>query len=173
MKIYRGDWSSKMTQGLADLTNYIEGNNLIIAEIGSANGESTSIFSRSEKISKIFCIDMWKLRDVENEFDRKNIPKVIKIKSSSEEAAPEFPDREFDLIYIDASHGYEHIKKDIELWLPKTKRYISGHDYTFKFMGVIQSVCEKFNRPDFVFGDGSWMVDLMWKPKYYVNNNCG
>ena len=173
MRIYRGDLLSKKSQGLADLTNYIEGNNLTIAEIGSANGESASIFSRSEKISKIYCIDMWKKPDVEHEFDRKNIPKVIKVKSLSEEAAPQFPDHEFDLVYIDASHGYEGIKKDIELWLPKTKRYISGHDYTFKFMGVIQAVCEKFTRPNFVFADGSWMVDLLWKPKYYVDNNCG
>ena len=39
-----------------------------------------------------------------------------------EEAAEKFEDESFDLVYIDASHWYKDVVKDIELWLPKVKK---------------------------------------------------
>jgi hypothetical protein len=49
----------------------------------------------------------------------------------SHEAAPLFPDSHFDWAYIDASHYYDDVKKDLECWFPKLKRggYFSGDDY--------------------------------------------
>lgn len=55
-------------------------------------------------------------------------PKTV-LRMSSELAAKEVPDRSLDFVFIDADHTYEHVKMDIELWLPKTRRLICGHDY--------------------------------------------
>ena len=70
---------------------------------------------------------------------------------------PKFPNGEFDFIYIDASHKYEDVKKDIELCLPKLKYkgIIAGHDYSWS--DVKKVVDEKFNPQEvLVFLDSSW-----------------
>ena len=65
------------------------------------------------------------------------------------EAVKRFPDEYFDLIYIDADHTYEGVKKDLEDWWPKMKKggFFTGDDYTharapmtgIKF-GVVEAV---------------------------------
>lgn len=50
----------------------------------------------------------------------------------SEEAAPLIEERSLDFVYIDANHSYEFVKKDIEVWLPKTRKLLCGHDYLFR-----------------------------------------
>jgi hypothetical protein len=49
----------------------------------------------------------------------------------SHEAAPLFPDAHFDWGYLDASHYYEDVKQDLEVWFPKIKSggFITGDDY--------------------------------------------
>ena len=66
------------------------------------------------------------------------------------EAAKEFPDEYFDLIYIDADHTYEGCKADIEAWYPKVKSggFVTGDDYSkyrAKHSGVIFGVVEAVN----------------------------
>ncbi len=58
-------------------------------------------------------------------------PKVTILRMTSEEAAGSVPDGSLDMVYIDAIHLYEHVKHDIELWLPKLRKggIISGDDY--------------------------------------------
>lgn len=70
------------------------------------------------------------------------------IRKDSAEAAKDFPDNYFDLVFIDADHSYEGCKRDIEAYLPKVKKggYIGGHDYNnvsdkFEF-GVTKAVDE-------------------------------
>jgi len=137
-----------------------------MAEIGSAIGESAGIFLQHTSVRIIFCVD--RFRDSEGreiEFDRVHSwnPRVVKKKLESPGAANEFPDRSLDFVYIDATHGYPHPKLDIEAWLPKVREdgWIGGHDYTWKHQGVIRAVAEKFDRPDYVFRDGSWLVKLI------------
>lgn len=57
-----------------------------------------------------------------------------------------FIDNYFDLLFIDASHLYEDVKQDIEMWLSKIKKNgkIAGHDYG-NHIGVSQAVNEKFS----------------------------
>jgi len=67
------------------------------------------------------------------------------------DAAENYPNEYFDLIYIDADHSYEGVKADLNAWYPKMKpgRFFTGDDYSnshapvvgLKF-GVIKAVNE-------------------------------
>ena len=81
----------------------------------------------------------------------KKFPSVRLYRQYSEEAAKNFPDEYFDLIYIDADHSYEGCKKDLEAWWPKVKkgRFFTGDDYSHSHapvsgveFGVIEAVDE-------------------------------
>jgi hypothetical protein len=63
---------------------------------------------------------------------------------TSEQAVADFPDESVGIVYIDALHEYEDVKRDIDLWLPKVQRggIISGHDYNVRLPGVIKAVEE-------------------------------
>ena len=83
------------------------------------------------------------------------------MKMSSFNAAQLFENKSIDVVYIDAAHGYENVKNYIELWFPKTKRYIGGHDYNEKcWPNVIKAVNEKFGKPHYLFKDKSWLIDI-------------
>lgn len=53
------------------------------------------------------------------------------IRLPSIEAAGLFPDKYFDMVYIDANHSYPAVTQDIKSWLPKVKigGILGGHDY--------------------------------------------
>lgn len=70
---------------------------------------------------------------------------VCTVLGYSHEVCPDFEDRYFDFIYIDGSHLYEDVKRDLNDWLPKLKDggVIGGHDYIAQpSFGVIASVNE-------------------------------
>jgi len=50
----------------------------------------------------------------------------------------------FDLVFIDADHGYESVQTDIRCWFPRVREggLLSGHDYSARFPGVVQAVNE-------------------------------
>jgi hypothetical protein len=56
------------------------------------------------------------------------------------EISKEYEDNYFDLIYIDADHGYEGCKRDLEAWYPKCQRFFIGDDYNKQ--GVRKAVDE-------------------------------
>jgi hypothetical protein len=70
---------------------------------------------------------------------------VVVDRKFSYDAVSDFPDNSLDFIYIDASHFYEDVKKDLNDWLPKLRPngIISGHDYIEgNGFGVMQAVGE-------------------------------
>jgi hypothetical protein len=162
------------TQGLLDLINYIP-NNLIMAEVGCYTGESTKLFLESNKIAKLYAIDIWNdeignfvkmnpnhdFLTVERIFDE-NMSKfnIKKLKMNLQKALEFLPP--LDFIYIDANHDYEFVKDDIinALKKIKTNGIVSGHDYNNETPGVIRAVNECFGKPDLVFSDSSWLVKL-------------
>lgn len=36
---------------------------------------------------------------------------------------------DFDAVFIDATHDYPNVMKDVNAWLPKAKKLLIGHDY--------------------------------------------
>jgi len=142
----------------------------VICEIGSFAGASSEMFALTCK--EIYCVDCWleyqeiekgTIFEAENRFDNmmKNYNNIHKIKMTSEEASQTFPDKYFDLIYIDGAHDYNNVKKDILNWLPKVKDdgIISGHDYNMWECDVKKAVDEIFKDTKIkIYQDSSWLI---------------
>lgn len=62
----------------------------------------------------------------------------------SVEAAQQFPDSYFDVVWIDADHTYEGCKADIAAWWPKVRAggFIGGDDWAYP--GVRMATIERF-----------------------------
>jgi hypothetical protein len=70
------------------------------------------------------------------------------MRMTSEEAATQFADESLDFVFIDASHEYEDIKRDLRAWYPKVKHggTMGGHDYP-SWEGVQRAVDEYITEP--------------------------
>jgi hypothetical protein len=90
-------------------------------------------------------------------------------------AAKKFDDNSVDFIYVDASHTYEGVFRDLEAWFPKLKRggCMAGDDWCFKdsetgFLSVQQAVKDFFGALglDIEVLKGNPNVDwLQWRVK--------
>lgn len=82
------------------------------------------------------------------------------LRMTSKDAAKLVSDEELDFTFIDAAHDYDSVKQDIELWLPKTAKLLSGHDYGGAYVGVKKAVDEMFGEYVVVRPGRIWAVDL-------------
>lgn len=82
------------------------------------------------------------------------------LRMDSCEASQQFEDNSCDVVYIDMTHTYEAVKRDIECWLPKVKDggYIAGHDYADYAPGVVKAVNEAFGTRVMFMDQNSWIV---------------
>lgn len=121
------------------------------AEVGVFRGQTSSNVLHRRPASMLYMIDSWGLHNsatyAEDKLGRwpqevydkcqesarqfARYYDVEMIKAKSEDAAAKFDDASLDLVYIDADHAYDEVKKDIAAWLPKVKvgGWIGGHDY--------------------------------------------
>ena len=133
-------------------------------EIGSYMGESTMMFGSSQLFYEIHCIDPfegyekfnlisnynWNFVEEQFKINTRFFNNITLHKNYSYNIHDKFSDEYFDFIYIDASHKYEDIKRDLTLYLPKLKKdgIIAGHDYhTKQWPGVVQAVNETVGVP--------------------------
>lgn len=183
MKIMRP--KGYLTQGLFDMVVHIEkvtgrsATDMKAVEVGCFAGESALIFGYHFR--HIYCVDPWNnlprsemdekyinrredMNVVEKAFDKRMsvLDNFSKVKQTSTVAAQIFDDKSFDFVYIDADHRYRSVIRDIEAWLPKIKTggFIGGHDYHRRCPGVINAVTNKFKKPDALFKDSSWIVQV-------------
>ena len=84
--------------------------------------------------------------------------RAILIRSFSDKGADRFEDESLDFVFIDASHQYPDVLKDIRAWNPKLKigGYITGHDINMG--GVAQAVNESFEKFQDTGHDNVWSV---------------
>lgn len=127
-----------------------------IVEIGSWKGKSTDAllsgcggtvwavdhFKGNEEVRNTICHEAAE-KDVGKIFlsnvgHYKNL-KLLKMDSM--EAAKRFEDNSVDMVFIDGGHLYDEVKNDIQVWLPKTRRLLCGHDYRIR-SGVKKAVDE-------------------------------
>ena len=88
----------------------------------------------------------------------KGLPVNI-IKSDSIEASKNYKDGSLDFVFIDGSHTYEDVCKDIRAWFPKVKNggFIGGHDYDNK--NVNKAVKDTL-RNDCPYSKTSWLIGI-------------
>jgi len=156
---------------------------IIAAEIGVRAGEHALVMLKGLPIDNLYLIDnylpyqdgpifrsqaeqdgyyisMFKLFNNSKDL----LDKVVFITRSSEFAANNlFPDNFFDLVYIDANHDYQEVKKDLKLWFSKIKPggYFCGHDYQNGWPGVPKAVDEFIEEKKlqlFKLNSSDWLV---------------
>lgn len=154
-------------------TNYGPTKNMSIVEVGAFAGDGTVIFAKY--FGRVYAVDPWvnnlgditnscNMGDVYEDFKDKvrGLKNVEIIRDFSENASNTFGNKNIDVVYIDAMHTYEAVKKDIGIWRPKIKEtgLLTGHDYHIrKFPGVVKAVNELI-KPDALFNDTSWLIKL-------------
>lgn len=156
--------------------------NVNVLEIGGYSGKTTEYLLKNCKdyIDEYFVIDPYQFyEEYDNIFDQrtdqnkldiaykqmklleKKYSKLTLLKEFSEDCVSLFTDEYFDLIFIDANHKYEYVKKDIINWYSKVKHsgIISGHDYNYPGLdGVKYAVDELFEKCQ-IQDDYVWYVE--------------
>ena len=147
---------------------------MIMIEIGSYRGESAQIFLSTNRFSRIYCIDPWKMyydandgaaftdmAAVERDFDERvgGDKRVIKVKGTIDTFLEQYPDIKIDFAYVDGCHTYDAVKHDLQCILSSCppRVAVAGHDYADKLWeGVNRAIEECIGKPDKVFPDTSW-----------------
>lgn len=156
------------TLGLFLMAREIMKPNFVVAEVGSYGGISSEVLALH--CEKLFCIDSWEdwsgdgtIYKAMEEFDqmRLNYSHIEKLHMNGSDALEKFQNNFFDLVYIDASHWYDDVIKDIEGWLPKVKKggYLVGHDYK-EGIDVFYAVNDYFGKTHSIvrYPDTSWLI---------------
>lgn len=71
---------------------------------------------------------------------------ICPLKMPSEQAASLFEDGSLDFVFLDADHGYEAVRCDLEVWFPKVKRrgVLGGHDYLNPAFPSVRRAADEF-----------------------------
>jgi hypothetical protein len=138
--------------------------NMNIAEVGVFKGEFSKFIFEFLKPNNLYLIDIFEGYTASGDQDGNNIQvvnldeelaslqnyfqnnqNVFFLKGWSHLQIEKIPDNHLDMIYIDAGHEYEDVKKDLLASFPKVKPngYICGHDYEMnRFPGLFRAVNE-------------------------------
>jgi len=153
----------------------------VVAEVGVASGEFSSVILEMSQPKRLFLIDAWSMvghpnygeggyQQVRERFENELETEKIRIlRGYSHEALAELEDRSLDWIYIDAAHDYRSVKNDLNIAFHKVKHggIIAGHDYHRwgrfgKRLGVLEAVNEFCVQKDLSFVGLSLENNLNW-----------
>jgi predicted O-methyltransferase YrrM len=142
-------------------------------EVGAATGHTTEwLLEACPSLRRLFIADDWRpVGTAGLEWDQPNMEQIFRkkfekderihiLKGLSWDVASAVTDHSLDFAFIDASHDYESVKKDLTAWYPKIKfgGIICGHDIHSE--GVVQAVTEKFGNYSDTKIDHVWWVQL-------------
>ena len=84
---------------------------------------------------------------------------LIVHRADSAEAANEFPDGYFDLIFVDAEHTESGVRGDVAIWRPKVKigGILAGHDFSDAWPSVMAGVREALGGEPDEIHDSIWV----------------
>ncbi|MDA0348407.1 MAG: class I SAM-dependent methyltransferase [Verrucomicrobia bacterium] len=134
----------------------------VVAELGVNRGEFSEEILAVTQPSLLHLVDIWEsarydkslFTEVSLKFKKQIEDDRVRIhKKPSIEAAVDFPDDYFDVIYIDTDHSYQTTRGELLAYAPKLKSggVIAGHDYkmgnwkkSYRY-GVIEAVHEFCN----------------------------
>lgn len=150
-----------------------------VVEIGCYQGRSTFALLQGCK-GLVYAVDPWFdimrngdnnlvrfILNIQSRASRVGLPWPIDLRivpMRSQDAAPDVLRANMgpvDMVFIDGDHTEESVKQDIDLWLPRTRKLICGHDFgNPDYPGVEKAVREKFgNRVQHPVGL-IWSVEL-------------
>jgi predicted O-methyltransferase YrrM len=132
------------------------------AEVGVFDGYYSEILCQQIPDLDLYSIDPWQAypgygdhmnqKRLINAYELAQVrlkpyPRCQLVKKFSIEAAKDFVDGSLDFVYIDANHGYGHVKEDLKAWTPKVREggVVCGDDYYMMRsgnIGVIRAVNE-------------------------------
>jgi hypothetical protein len=99
-------------------------------EIGTEYGYNAFNMFKNLPIKKLYCIDPYEVDDKILVKAKKRLApykdKIEFIRKRSCDAYQDVPD--VDFVYIDGDHSYSVVKSDIELYYPKARLIVGGHD---------------------------------------------
>ena len=143
--------------GLIDLCNHVVTKDMTIVELGTYEGVSTAVFSHFAKFVTTYDLDMRIAPSLEG------LSNVRRVQGDSCQAAQPYQDRSVDLVYLDTDHRYNQVMRELMAWTKKVKPggYIAGHDFQADpGVEVIKAVCDRFDYPDRIYSDSSWIIRL-------------
>ena len=128
--------------------------NSVCAEIGVSKGLFSEQILEVVKPKKLHLIDPWGYEPHTGYYkivcrkfkDQIDSGQVEIHRSKSQFTYEQFPDKYFDWIYVDGSHNYKSVRRDLDFYYPKVKKYgfITGDDYRLveKRKGLRDAVAE-------------------------------
>lgn len=165
-----------MTRGKWLIRKIKENDYKVGAEIGVQLGRTLFTLVEALPELEMYAIDIWSdkkvrfdgtkdLTDIQpnsayrsvksKSLQIENPERLHLIRDFSHQAHEKFEDESLDFIFIDASHQYKDVKKDIEYWSPKVRSggLISGHDINMKDVqkAVNETLTDWSKGPDLVW----------------------
>lgn len=137
----------------------IQTNNIqSMAEVGVRDGRTTFHLLENNPQLKIYAVDKSIAGFYNNEIKAKYGNRLIPIEALSTDGAAHISDASLDLVFIDADHSYEWVKRDIAAYKPKLKPggWLTGHDIDFP--GVNRAVNEVIRKYD-VGTNNVWLTN--------------
>lgn len=161
---------SEQERGLEALCAKFVRPGMEIVEVGTFAGAGARIIARALKgEGRLYCVDNWEAswdggpdvpRRAEALFDSFSAtsPVVVKLKLESAAGAACFADGSLDVVYVDASHEEENVRRDFLLWKKKVKPggVFAGHDYGQEMHPGVKKVVDEVLGEVLLFEDSSW-----------------
>lgn len=144
-----------------------------IVEIGSYLGRSTHALCSAASEGKVYAVDPHTFghlmpgvpQDTFATFMQNvgHFNNLVVVRATSEQAAarPDIIPEKVEMTFIDGLHTKPEVRKDLELWAPRTTKLICGHDYGCPTEPGVKEAVDEYFGADAHQGAGTlWYVDL-------------